>query len=62
VSEDFARHLTQRDPTQTLPKREGFLDSFTFPLGEGRDGVLVERGEMEIKGKGMMKTYFLEKL
>jgi class 3 adenylate cyclase/tetratricopeptide (TPR) repeat protein len=55
VSEDFARNLTE-----TLSKREGF-SSFTFPIGEGRDGVLIERGEMEIKGKGIMKTYFLEK-
>jgi class 3 adenylate cyclase len=35
--------------------------SFSFPLGEGRDGVLIPRGEIEIKGKGRMKTYFLER-
>jgi class 3 adenylate cyclase/Tfp pilus assembly protein PilF len=64
VSEDFVKQITQtpKNPTQTLPGREGFSSSFSFPLGEGRDGVLIERGEMEIKGKGTMKTYFLEKV
>ena len=56
VSEEFARHLTQ-----TLPRREGFEESSSFPLGEGRDGVLIERGEIEIKGKGIMRTYYLER-
>ena len=33
-----------KHPTQTLPKREGFLESnspysSSFPFGEGRDGV-----------------------
>jgi class 3 adenylate cyclase len=60
VSEEFARHLTQRNPTQTPSEREGFQDSFSFPFGEGRDGVLVERGEIDIKGKGIMRTYYLE--
>jgi class 3 adenylate cyclase/uncharacterized protein HemY len=35
--------------------------SFSFPLGEGRNGVLIPRGEIEIKGKGRMRTYFIEK-
>ena len=61
VSEDFARNLTP-----TLSPREGFSEfesslSSSFPFGEGRDGVLVERGEMHIKGKGLMKTYYLQK-
>jgi class 3 adenylate cyclase/Tfp pilus assembly protein PilF len=46
----------------TFPLGEGRDGvSFTFPLGEGRDGVLIPRGEIEIKGKGRMKTYFLER-
>ena len=95
-SEEFARELARRTPTQTLPQREGFQDSrplsarfpleegfqdssplsapfpleegfqdssplsAPFPLGEGRDGVLIARGEIDIRGKGKMKTYFLE--
>ncbi|MBX7154844.1 MAG: adenylate/guanylate cyclase domain-containing protein [Candidatus Kapaibacterium sp.] len=52
VSEEFVRALT---PTQTH-------DSVSFPTGEGGDGVVViPRGEIEIKGKGMMRTYFLER-
>ncbi|MBS1537976.1 MAG: tetratricopeptide repeat protein [Bacteroidetes bacterium] len=63
VSEEFVRHLNHRAPTQNLLRREGFASSFSFSLGEeGRDVVLVERGEIDIKGKGMMKTYFLEKI
>lgn len=34
--------------------------SASFPLGEGRGGVLIARGEIDIRGKGKMKTYFLE--
>lgn len=55
ISEAFVYHLTQ-----TLSQREGFT-SVSFPLGEDRDGVIIPRGEIEIKGKGMMKTYFLER-
>ncbi len=61
VSEEFARNLTQ-----TLSNRDSFSElesslSSSFPFEDGRYGVLVERGEMTIKGKGKMKTYFLEK-
>jgi class 3 adenylate cyclase/tetratricopeptide (TPR) repeat protein len=75
VSEEFAKHLSptlSQNLTQTLSKGEGLPVSFplgegrdgvsfSFPLGEGRDGVLLPRGEIEIKGKGKMKTYFLER-
>jgi class 3 adenylate cyclase/predicted negative regulator of RcsB-dependent stress response len=65
VSEEFAKNLTLRQAqytaqtnlTQTLSQGEGF----SFPLGEGRDGVLIPRGEIDIKGKGIMRTYFLER-
>ena len=72
-AERLAEEVLAAHPTQTLPRREGFSEtpspdgegwdgvSSSFPTGEGRDGVLVERGEMDIKGKGRMKTYFLEK-
>jgi class 3 adenylate cyclase len=68
VSEEFAQNLTSlsQNLTQTLSKGEGLPVS--FPLGEvsversrNGDGVLLPRGEMEIKGKGKMRTYFLER-
>ncbi|MBK9249538.1 MAG: tetratricopeptide repeat protein [Ignavibacteria bacterium] len=46
VSEEFMRALSLSSPTSTMSPM-----SLHFQ----------ERGEMEIKGKGMMKTYFLEK-
>ncbi|MBX7153425.1 MAG: tetratricopeptide repeat protein [Bacteriodetes bacterium] len=55
VSEEFAKHLTQ-----TLSKGEGLPmqpPSLLRKVGMG----FVPRGEMEIKGKGRMKTYFLER-
>jgi hypothetical protein len=70
VSEEFVQHLTQtltQNLTLTLSQGEGFKISkgegfkISFSLGEGRDGVFLPRGEIEIKGKGRMKTYFLEK-
>jgi hypothetical protein len=60
VSEEFVEHLTPtltQHLTPTLSKGEGFRIS--FPLGEGRDGVFIPRGEIEVKGKGRMRTYFL---
>ncbi|MBL7999080.1 MAG: tetratricopeptide repeat protein [Candidatus Kapabacteria bacterium] len=64
VSEEFVRTLF---PFQTLPEMEGFSvpdESFTLSIGEGRGEDMIRfipRGEMEIKGKGMMKTYFFER-
>lgn len=63
VSEDFAKNLTHRmnNPLQTFPEKGVLYTSFLFPIGEGEKGVLRERGEILIKGKGKMRTYFLEK-
>ncbi|MBL7997394.1 MAG: adenylate/guanylate cyclase domain-containing protein [Candidatus Kapabacteria bacterium] len=64
VSEEFVRMLF---PSQTLPDRDGFSvpdESFTLSIGEGRgeDKVrAIPRGDLDIKGKGRMKTYFLER-
>lgn len=65
ISEEFAKALAGSFAQSLLPS-EGNQDSlphisFTFPWGEDRKGMLIERGTMEIKGKGMMKTYFLER-
>ncbi|MBL7998411.1 MAG: hypothetical protein JNL32_07225, partial [Candidatus Kapabacteria bacterium] len=51
----------------TLPDREGFSitdDSFTLSVGEGRGEdrmVAIPRGDLDIKGKGTMRTFFLER-
>lgn len=39
-------------------------DCFTLSVGEGRGEDMIRfipRGEIDIKGKGMMKTYFFER-
>ncbi|MBL7997885.1 MAG: tetratricopeptide repeat protein [Candidatus Kapabacteria bacterium] len=64
VSEEFVRTLF---PSQTLPEREGFSvpdESFTLSIGEGRGEDMVRaipRGNLDIKGKGIMRTFFLER-
>jgi len=47
VSHDFVRLLQNR---------------FAATKNTNHGIAFVKRGEMEIKGKGMMKTYFLERL
>ena len=49
VSEDFKSCLTQ-----TLSKGKGLKTNIKF--------IFEPRGEMEVKGKGKMKTYFLERV
>ena len=50
VSEAFAEAMKQTHPT---PLSEG--------EGQGESSLtLIERGEIEVKGKGSMKTYWLE--
>ena len=58
VSEEFAKNLSKIASPQTSSDSEGIR--LFFPLGKGREAVLNGRGEMDIKGKGKMRTYFLE--
>ncbi|MBX7154845.1 MAG: adenylate/guanylate cyclase domain-containing protein [Candidatus Kapaibacterium sp.] len=55
VSEEFVIHLTQ-----TLSKGDALLTDTPSLLGKVGMG-LIERDEIEMKGKGMMRTYFLER-
>ncbi len=54
VSEDFVRELGMRNEKLGMKDKELTGDNSQF--------IFVPRGEMEIKGKGKMRTYFLEKL
>ncbi len=55
VTEDFVRALLL---AAHLPDLETGLHNVSIPLGK-ETVTAIERGEMEIKGKGKMKTYFL---
>jgi hypothetical protein len=65
VSEEFARALWQ-DPHPTLSRGERVPEvnttSSSFSPWEKTGMRVLERGEMAIKGKGIMKTYFLERI
>ncbi|MBN8574397.1 MAG: tetratricopeptide repeat protein [Candidatus Kapabacteria bacterium] len=54
VSEEFVRELGMRNEKLGMKDKELTGDNSQF--------IFVPRGEMEIKGKGKMRTYFLEKL
>jgi adenylate cyclase len=49
VSEEFVSALNLKRPSDT------------FSNWEKKEMRVIERGEIEVKGKGIMKTYFLER-
>ena len=61
VSEEFVRELGMRNEELGMKVKELTGDNSQFVIINSQF-IFVPRGEMEIKGKGMMKTYFLEKL
>ncbi|MBK7985670.1 MAG: tetratricopeptide repeat protein [Ignavibacteria bacterium] len=61
VSEEFVRELRMRNEELGMKDKELTGDNSQFVIINSQF-IFVPRGEMEIKGKGMMKTYFLEKL
>ena len=61
VSEEFVRELGMRNEELGMKDKELTGDNSQFVIINSQF-IFVPRGEMEIKGKGMMKTYFLEKV
>ncbi|MBK7985702.1 MAG: tetratricopeptide repeat protein [Ignavibacteria bacterium] len=59
-TEDFVRELRMRNEELRMKDKELTGDNSQFIIFNSQF-IFVPRGEMEIKGKGMMKTYFLEK-
>ena len=61
VSEEFVRELEMRNEELRMKDKELTGDNSQFVICHSQF-IFVPRGEMEIKGKGMMKTYFLERI
>ena len=61
VSEEFVRELGMRNEELRMKDKELTGDNSQFVICNSQF-IFVPRGEMEIKGKGIMKTYFLEKM
>jgi len=61
VSEEFVRELGMRNEELGMKDKELTGDNSQFVIINSQF-IFVPRGEMEIKGKGTMRTYFLEKL
>ncbi|MBK7985671.1 MAG: tetratricopeptide repeat protein [Ignavibacteria bacterium] len=61
VSEEFVRELGMRNEELGMKDKELTGDNSQFVIINSQF-IFVPRDEMEIKGKGIMKTYFLEKV
>jgi len=60
VSEEFVRELGMRNEELRMKDKELTGDNSQFVIINSQF-IFVPRGEMDIKGKGVMRTYFLEK-
>jgi adenylate cyclase len=61
VSEEFVRELGMRNEKLGMKDKELTGDNSQFVIINSQF-IFVPRGEIEIKGKGKMRTYFLEKV
>jgi adenylate cyclase len=61
VSEEFVRELGMRNEELIIKDKELTGDNSQYVICNSQF-IFVPRGVMEIKGKGMMKTYFLERV
>ena len=61
VSEEFVRELGMRNEELRMKDKELTGDNSQFVICHSQF-IFVPRGEMEIKGKGIMRTYFLERV